>query len=134
MLKEITSLKAYNYFLYNMQDVSARLIDVRTETEWIEYGYPDLKENVSCLLLSLYMSPKFDINIDFDKKLTINIQNKDTYLLFLCKSGQRSALAGQNAVNLGYVNCYNIVDGFSGNQYGMGWKNSNLPIKFMQVK
>lgn len=51
-------------------------------------------------------------------------------LYFLCRSGHRSLMAANFMANIGYKNCYNIIDGFEGNLQNKGWKQNNLPWQF----
>jgi len=53
-------------------------------------------------------------------------------IFFLCRSGYRSFIAANFIANIGYKNCYNISDGFEGNNrvLSKGWKQNNLPWQF----
>ncbi|ARD86528.1 sulfurtransferase [Rickettsia sp. MEAM1 (Bemisia tabaci)] len=39
-------------------------------------------------------------------------------------------MAANFMANIGYKNCYNIIDGFEGNLQNKGWKQNNLPWQF----
>ena len=48
----------------------------------------------------------------------------DTTILFLCRSGQRSASAAKAMTDAGYANCYNIAEGFEGDKDDAGHRGS----------
>lgn len=58
---------------------------------------------------------------------------KDTTVLLLCRSGNRSSKAVDLLAKAGYTRAYNIVDGFEGDtdkdgrRTVNGWKNAGLP-------
>jgi rhodanese-related sulfurtransferase len=66
--------------------------------------------------------------------------NKNTMIIFMCRSGTRSAKATTLASKLGYINAYTVIDGFEGDkakkggQKGArvinGWKNSGAPWNY----
>jgi rhodanese-related sulfurtransferase len=65
-----------------------------------------------------------------DKKQAM--QNLQLY--FICRSGGRSGLSATHLANLGWQQCFNILNGFEGDlnhQYHRatlnGWKFNNLP-------
>ena len=47
----------------------------------------------------------------------------ESLLLFLCRSGQRSASAARAATEAGLPDCYNILEGFEGNKDANGQRN-----------
>ena len=60
--------------------------------------------------------------------------DKDTTLLFLCRSGARSKAAAIAMTDLGFTRAYNVSEGFEGNLDGNGhrgvaegWKAAGLP-------
>jgi len=60
--------------------------------------------------------------------------DKESLVLFLCRSAQRSHAAAMVATQAGFTDCYNILEGFegdksSGNQRGIsnGWRKAGLP-------
>jgi len=108
----------------------AVLVDVRTraELDWvggvagsvgIEWAtYPGMKPNPHFLA-------QLEQQVD-----------KESLVLFLCRSGGRSHLAATAATQAGYGDCYNILQGFEGdmnneshrNTIG-GWRAAGLPWK-----
>jgi rhodanese-related sulfurtransferase len=117
MIKAITSIDAYN--LIEILD-NAFLIDVRTENEWKQSGIPNIKNSIS-VTYDPYNELEF---IDLIEK---NIENKETDIFFICRSGVRSFNAATLMEFKGYKNCYNIEDGFEGSKAGLGWVKNNLP-------
>ncbi len=106
----------------------AKLVDVRSraELDWvgrvadaveIEWAtYPGMKQNPNFLAA-------LEQQVD-----------KESLVLFLCRSGQRSHGAAMVATQAGYPDCYNILEGFEGdknasNQRNVlnGWRAANLP-------
>jgi rhodanese-related sulfurtransferase len=96
------------------------IIDVRTAEEWAE-GV--VKSNSTPpIFLSLYTGSARIFNENFIDDFKALELPKDMTLLFLCKSGGRSAMAAELVSELGYTKCINIIDGFA------GWRACNLPI------
>ncbi len=110
------------------QDANAVLIDVRTPEEWRSVGMPDLsKLGRSTFPLSWKLSPDYRLNPDFIAQMGALPISKETPVLFICRSGGRSQEAAQAALQAGYEECYNLLDGFEGSLHGVGWKNEGLP-------
>jgi len=85
-------------FALKMQDPNAVVIDVRTPAEFAEGHIPGA----------------VNINVqaqDFSEKVLAIGQGK-TYLLY-CRSGARSGRAGEQMVNLGFSEIYNMQGGLS---------------------
>ena len=106
----------------------AKLVDVRSRAEWdwvgripgaveIEWqSYPGMRANSSFLD---YLSSQVD---------------KESLVMFICRSGGRSHQAAATATESGYANCYNILEGFEGEKDATGhrgtrggWKAAGLP-------
>jgi rhodanese-related sulfurtransferase len=117
------------------QHSNSYLIDVRTIPEWSFVGIPSLSSyNKEVIFLSWQVYPDMSINPRFIEKLSEIIPNRDCHLLFLCRTGGRSHHAALAAMQFGYQNCYNIINGFEGDHDISGhrgningWKASNLP-------
>ena len=95
-------------------DSKAALVDVRTKEEWMD-GIADMQ--------SLRLVTILPDSEEFIRNLEDKVFDKDSEILFICKSGARSAAAAAMAEKFGYKNCYNVSGGF------MEWQNSNLPSK-----
>ena len=106
----------------------AKLIDVRThaeldwvgripdavEIEWV--SYPDMKPN-----------PHFMAELEQQT-------DKESLLLFICRSGTRSHHAASVATQAVFHNCYNVLEGFEGDKDAVehrnvlgGWRAAGLP-------
>lgn len=118
-----------------LQKKDVYLVDVRTNVEWKFIGQPNLDSvNKNIISLEWRSLPDMQVNPNFADRLIKEIPNKDAHILFLCRTGGRSAEAAVKMTELGYKNCYNIVNGFEGeldhnSHRGItnGWKASNLP-------
>lgn len=116
-------------------DANAKLIDVRTQAEWVYVGIPDLASlDKKPILVSWQVFPTMTKNEAFAQQLqSQGVQPGDT-LLFLCRSGVRSVAAAELMTQLGYGAAFNIVEGFEGpldptrhRGTGAGWKVAGLP-------
>jgi rhodanese-related sulfurtransferase len=115
------------------EDSTSVLVDVRSESEWLNIGYPDLAGVPGHLVqLSWKFYPEMELNPNFVADLSNKITDKNTLLLFLCRGGGRSKSAAIAMTAIGYKNCYNITHGFEGDAslpIACGWKFDNLPWK-----
>jgi len=127
LVQNIYSKDAYNMLA---SCNNAFLVDVRTEEEWKSVGIPNL-DSKEVIFLSWQLSPFMELNKDFKDSLLSIIDDKlSSIIFFLCRSGHRSLIAADFMANIGYKNCYNIIDGFEGNNQDKGWKQNNLPWQF----
>jgi len=120
-------------------DEQAILVDVRTKAELNFVGFPDLSSiNKSALNVEQQFFPGGTINDDFVEILESHLNeinlNKDTPILFLCRSGARSAKAATMMTTNGWNRCFNIAYGFEGDPNEShhraktnGWKFEGLP-------
>jgi rhodanese-related sulfurtransferase len=117
------------------EDERATLVDVRTRAEWSYVGVPELSGiGKRPLLLEWQTYPAMTANPDFVASLARAVPDKDTPLLFLCRSGARSRAAAVAMTAAGYRRCYNVANGFEGNPDAArhrgqiaGWKAAGLP-------
>jgi rhodanese-related sulfurtransferase len=113
----------------------AVLIDVRTRAEWNYVGLPDLDSIAKKpALLEWQVFPNMQPNPEFVAALSGAVANKEAPLLFLCRSGVRSAAAAKAMTAAGYSTCINVADGFEGPLDAQakrgsagGWKAAGLP-------
>jgi rhodanese-related sulfurtransferase len=113
----------------------AILIDVRTRAEWNYVGLPDLASlGKKPALLEWQAFPSMQQNPGFVGALSGEVAGKDAPLLFLCRSGARSAAAAKAMTAAGYSSCFNVADGFEGpldaqakRGAAAGWKAAGLP-------
>ena len=117
------------------RDAAAKLVDVRTSAEWTFVGIPNVSSiNQEAKFISWQMFPEMSLNDNFIKMLEAAIPDKTSSVLFLCRSGARSASAARLAKAHGYEASFNIAGGFEGDanrehhRGGVnGWKSDKLP-------
>ncbi len=121
------------------EEERAVLVDVRTDAEWQFVGQADLSSlGRPHIGLSWQRWPEMKLNASFVDDLSALLQRNDygpdTPLLFLCRSGGRSAAAAEAMTRAGYTRCYNIAEGFEGpldshrhRGTSGGWKAAGLP-------
>jgi rhodanese-related sulfurtransferase len=106
----------------------ARLVDVRSPEERRYVGRVAGSVDVAWATgLELARNP------GFLRELGAAV-SKDDVLLFLCRSGKRSAAAAEAATEAGFAHAYNVLEGFEGDldphrQRGRmnGWRLHGLP-------
>jgi rhodanese-related sulfurtransferase len=111
-----------------VQSGQAVLVDVRTAEERKFVGQPPDSLHVAWATgTALTRNPRFV------KELEAKVK-KDTVLLFLCRSGKRSAQAAEAAAKAGFSQAFNVLEGFEGElderqQRGAlgGWRHAGLP-------
>ena len=119
------------------KDENSYLVDCRTSAEWAFVGVPDLESiKKKVIFIEWQTFPIMEKNPKFLKEISDNISNKESKIIFLCRSGARSRSAAEFLTSQGYENCYNCSDGFEGthNETGhrgriSGWKFADLPWK-----
>lgn len=116
-------------------DPAAVLVDVRTQPEWAFVGIPDLSEaGKQPVLVSWQMFPAMNVNPNFAAELATREVTADQSVIFMCRSGNRSADAARAMTAKGFSRCFNLADGFEGPLDGDrhrgaagGWKAKALP-------
>jgi rhodanese-related sulfurtransferase len=121
------------------ETASSILIDVRTRAEWTFVGVPDLQSIGKDLVLVEWQSfPDGRPNPGFVSELAGRLDalgvQKDAELYFICRSGARSQSAAQAMRAAGYMQCFNVAEGFEGplddarhRGAASGWKAQALP-------
>jgi len=111
-----------------VQQGKAKLVDVRTAEERRFVGVAPRSIHVSWAT-GIAMVP----NPDFVRDLEAKVRKTDVVLL-LCRSGKRSALAARAAADAGFMQVYNVLEGFEGDldddsRRGTfeGWRFRGLP-------
>lgn len=126
----------------------ALLIDVRTQAE-VEYvGEADSVDYNIPYMVNDYntwdekkgryqMSPNSGFLSKLSDLISSNGMNKESTVILMCRSGDRSAAAANLMIKAGYKNVYSVVDGFEGDvakdgphkgqRMVNGWKNAGLP-------
>jgi len=120
----VTPVEAWQLFSAEQ----ALLIDVRTAEERKFVGHvPNTLHVAWATGTSMTRNPRFARELETKFK-------KDQILLFLCRSGKRSAEAARAATKAGFINAFNVLEGFEGEidsngQRGRlgGWRSHSLP-------
>lgn len=128
--ENLMPVEAYNAVVSD----GAYILDVRTDAEYIWVGHPNV-ENVVNISYKIENKGIFITNPSFISDVAeVFGAAKDTPIITMCRSGQRSVDAALALESAGYTNIFNMLDGFEGggkDQYGYrtinGWKNSGLP-------
>jgi rhodanese-related sulfurtransferase len=97
---------------------NAKLVDVRTRAEWDWVGrIPGAVE------IELLTYPGSRPNPSFLPELEQKVE-KESLVMFICRSGVRSHNAAMLARRAGYAECYNVVEGFEGDKDAVGHRNT----------
>jgi rhodanese-related sulfurtransferase len=137
----LTAIQAYNKWKSNPKGTI--ILDTRTREEYVFLGHAQMAYNVPVKFISeKWGTDPFGlemlINRNFIKDVKRNVEKSDT-IFVMCRSGVRSALAGNLLYKAGFTNVYNVIDGFEGDknkhlnspEFGKriinGWKSSKLP-------
>lgn len=96
----------------------AKLVDVRTRAEWDYVGrIPGAVE------IELLSYPGNRPNPSFVAELEQQV-DKEALVMFICRSGGRSHNAAMIAMQAGYNECYNVLEGFEGDKDTEGHRNT----------
>lgn len=129
---DITPQQAWDILRDNPNAV---LVDVRTEAEWRFVGVPDTTSIERPTVLIEWVDGNGTRNGAFTEQLGKALEGRDPEapVVFLCRSGQRSANAANVATGLGIEPSYNVLEGFEGpldaegHRGGAGWRALGLP-------
>lgn len=126
MIENLTPPECWNLL---QENTNAVLVDVRTKMEHSFVGHP-----VGAVHIPWKEAPDWRLNPLFVGEVEKRITDKNTPVLLLCRSGQRSLEAAAALQTQGYQRLINIVDGFEGGldankQRGNigGWRYCGLP-------
>lgn len=106
----------------------SRLVDVRcrAELDWVG-RIPEAIEIEWMTYPGMKVNPTFIVSLEQQV-------NKESLVLFICRSGARSNAAAIAATQDGYIDCYNVLEGFEGDQDAAhhrnttgGWRAAGLP-------
>lgn len=110
------------------QAPQAKLVDVRSRAEWDLVGVIPNSVQVEWLTY-----PGWQPNPNFLLQLKQWVDH-EALTLFICRNGARSHKAAEAAVQAGFLECYNVLEGFEGDRDKTtqqrninGWKNAGLP-------
>ncbi|TDI82125.1 MAG: rhodanese-like domain-containing protein [Betaproteobacteria bacterium] len=105
-----------------------KLVDVRSKAEWDWVG-----RIPGAIEIEWQSYPGMQVNPNFLDDLSRQVP-KESPVMFICRSGDRSNQAAVAASESGYPDCYNILEGFEGDKdtnghRGVkgGWKAMSLP-------
>ena len=126
MIKQIPSDKIKEFIKEKPKSI---LLDVRTKEEWDQIGKPDGdKIGIKTFFLSSQFQGRI-INENFIKEFEDLKIDKNSEILVMCGSGNRSQRAAELLAAKGFK-CLNVSDGFRGDGgEKIGWKNNQLPTK-----
>lgn len=120
-IPQITSAEAWQLLL---DDDTALLVDVRTETEWRTVGVPDTTE-IGRPARFVAWNDEHGVLNPYFADLTTDGIDPDTPILLLCRSGARSNAAAELLISSGFSQAMNIAGGFEMPQEpGSGWKDT----------
>ena len=126
-------------------------VDLRTPEELLFVGVPDgIDASVPFGIMhydkwdekkkSYVRNPNPDFLSQFEYWALDKGIEKNGYVLFICRSGDRSALGADFLARHGYTNVWSVVDGFEGDtakdgpnkgkRTVNGWKNVGLPWSY----
>lgn len=97
----------------------AQIVDVRTRAELDWVGRVP-----GAVLIEWNHYPGGVRNARFAEELKIGVEQTDTPVMFLCRSGIRSHYAATVAAQLGYGAAFNILEGFEGDKDPHGHRNT----------
>ena len=134
----VTAKEAFEMWQAAPDDV--KLIDVRTPEEYALIGHPEMAWNIPVGFITYQRNDgKLEygvrMNTGFVPEVKRLAEPTDT-LLFMCRSGGRSAMAINLLAEAGFKSLYNMTDGmegdkvedpesvFNGKRMKNGWKNS----------
>ena len=123
MVKQLISKDIKDYLATGSNKV---LLDVRTQGELDSVGKPD-GDKIG--LKTYFLEIKRDSFFDFTKEFRDFNVDRDSEILVICKSGERSQITAELLFRENYKSI-NISDGFEGSAEGIGWIKCGLPIKF----
>lgn len=110
------------------QDSAIKLVDVRSRAELELVGRVPLAMHIEWAFY-----PGMVANPAFSDQLQKQV-DKDSTVIFMCRTGGRSHNAALLAQKLGYTKVYNMLEGFEGeaNEHKQrtlinGWKHAGLP-------
>ncbi|MFZ2725348.1 MAG: rhodanese-like domain-containing protein [Methylococcaceae bacterium] len=126
MIENLTPVASWEFLQAN---TNAVLIDVRTKIEHAFIGHP-----FGAVHIAWKEFPDWQVNPNFVAQVQNIVSNRNTPILLLCRSGQRSLDAARVLEQMGYSHLINILDGFEGaldsnNHRGNlnGWRFCGLP-------
>ncbi|TXF12919.1 rhodanese-like domain-containing protein [Pelomicrobium methylotrophicum] len=127
-MKHLTPKQAYEFLQSNPD---ALFIDCRSEMEYLFVGHP-----VGALHVSWNDGPDWEVNPHFvgQVKKLAGTDHASRPIVLICRSGNRSAEAGEALEKAGFKHVYNVTHGFEGDldekhhrSTKNGWRFEGLP-------
>ena len=131
-LKHLTPKEAFELLRANPRTV---FIDIRSTTEYLLVGHP-----VGSIHIPWIDEPDWIIDPDFVTNVRkvllggFNSGSSPSPVVLICRSGKRSVDAGNTLINAGFMDVYNVLEGFEGeldefHHRGTtgGWRFHGLP-------
>jgi rhodanese-related sulfurtransferase len=113
---------------HQLMQAGAKLVDVRTQPELLYVG-----KVPGAAAIEWQTYPGNKPNPGFLEQLAA-VAPKEQPVMFLCRSGARSHAAAQMAMQAGWQETYNILEGFEGDKDAQehrntvgGWRKAGLP-------
>ena len=113
---------------HQLMQAGAKLVDVRTQPELLYVG-----KVPGAAAIEWQTYPGNKPNSEFLGQLAA-VAPKEQPVMFLCRSGARSHAAAQAAMQAGWKETYNILEGFEGDKDAQehrntvgGWRKAGLP-------
>ena len=113
-------------------DDNCFLVDCRSSAEWSLTGVPNLDSiGKKVVFVEWQIYPTMEKNSKFLQEISESGINKDSKIIFLCRSGARSRSAAEFLTSHGYKECYNCMEGFEGshNEFGQRGKQNGTNIR-----
>ncbi|WP_457553520.1 rhodanese-like domain-containing protein [Desulfobacula sp.] len=137
----LTSVDAYKIWKQNSDRI--KIVDTRTQGEYIFVGHPAMAFNIPVEFLRLKKPFGYEMQLNKNFVSDIKKRVKETDILFvICRSGNRSVTAVKLLFQAGFKTAYSIIDGFEGDKLKdpgnpdngkrvvNGWKNARLPWSY----
>jgi rhodanese-related sulfurtransferase len=106
----------------------SKLVDVRARADWDLTGVIP-----GSVQVEWQTYPGWHLNPYFPQQLK-QLVDHEALAMFICRSGGRSHKAAEAAAQAGFLECYNILEGFEGDRDKVsqqrnlnGWKKAGLP-------
>ncbi len=137
MTAEVKTLTPNQAWDKLQDDPRAVLIDVRSSMEFLFVGHPKGSVHVPWI-----DAPEWTVNPDFVTEVRkvmlggvgLDEHSSDAPVLLICRSGKRSLEAGRLLMDNGFLDVYNIAEGFEGElddnhhrSTSGGWRFHKLP-------
>lgn len=119
------------------ENPQALFIDCRSDSEYFMIGHCVVKHadgsEVRPELVMWSDELRMETNPDFIAQVTALSQSKNQTVVIICRSGRRSALAGQTLEAEGFTDVVNVLHGFEGDRNDIdqrstvnGWRFDGL--------